>query len=86
MLNNLNEYDEGLDTNPSTKEAIDYIIIDMINRIASNDLNLDFTSKDINDILSSFEGKTGKHYSGEEREKIIEDTTIELRKRGYNIK
>lgn len=58
----------------------------MINRIASNDLNLEFSQRDINDVLSSYEGKTGKHFEGPEREQAIENITIDLKQRGYNIK
>lgn len=58
----------------------------MINRIASNDLNLEFSWKDIDDVFASYEGKTGKHFDGNEREEAVEKITIELKQRGYNIK
>jgi hypothetical protein len=58
----------------------------MINRIDSNDLNLEFTIKDIQDLLNDFQSKIGHRYSSDQADDIIEGAAIELKKQGYNIK
>jgi len=84
----LSEYEEGdeSDEAPSASSVVDILINDMMDRIESNDLNLEFTGKDIQDALNDFQNKIGHRYSGEQAEDIIETVAIELKKQGYNIK
>jgi hypothetical protein len=83
------ELDENQKKNieiPSLKEAIFAIIRDMSNRIESNDLNLEFTSKDIDDVFYNFENKINHQYTNDEHDTILENVIVLLKKRGYNIK
>jgi len=84
----LSEYEEGdeSDDAPSIQGVIDILVNNMINRIDSNDLNLEFTIKDIQDLLNDFQSKIGHRYSSDQADDIIEGAAIELKKQGYNIK
>jgi hypothetical protein len=84
----LSEYEEGdeSDEAPSASSVVDILINNMMDRIESNDLNLEFTGKDIQDTLNDFQNKIGHRYSDEQAEDIIEAVAIELKKQGYNIK
>jgi len=84
----LNEYEEGdeSDEAPSVLGVIDMIVKDMVNAIESNDLNLEFKAKDVEDELNYFQDKIGYRYSDEQFQDIVDGAVAELKKQGYNIK
>jgi DNA-binding Lrp family transcriptional regulator len=84
----INEYEEGdeSDEAPSVPGVIDMIVKAIINDIESNDLNLEFNAKDIEDELNNFQDKIGHRYSDDQFEAIIDGAVAELKKQGYNIK
>lgn len=89
MLHNfINEYEEGdeSDEAPSVPGVVGIIVKDMINNIESNDLNLEFSDKDVIDIFNNFQDKIGHRYSDDQFEAIIDGAVTDLKKKGYNIK
>ena len=84
----INEYEEGdeSDEAPSVPGVIDMIIKAIINNIESNDLNLEFSDKDIEDELNNFQDKIGHRYSDDQFEAIVDGAVADLKKKGYNIK
>jgi hypothetical protein len=84
----VNEYERGdeSDEAPSVLGVIDMIIKKMINDIESNDLNLEFRVKDVEDELNYFQDKIGHRYSDKQFEDIIDGAVVELKKQGYNLK
>jgi hypothetical protein len=84
----VNEYERGdeSDEAPSVLGVIDIIIKKMINDIESNDLNLEFRVKDVEDELNYFQDKIGHRYSDKQFEDIIDGAVVELKKQGYNLK
>ena len=62
------------------------IIKAIINNIESNDLNLEFSDKDIEDELNNFQDKIGHRYSDDQFEAIVDGAVADLKKKGYNIK
>ena len=83
----LDEYEVGdeSDEAPSVSGVASFIVDDVINRIESNDVNLSFTSKEIEDVLNGFQDKIGHRYSDEQFETIIDNVLAVLKKKGYNI-
>lgn len=83
----LNEYEVGdeSDEAPSVSGVASIIVDDVIDRIESNDINLSFTSKEIEDVLNGFQDKIGHRYSDEQFETIIDNVLAVLKKKGYNI-
>ena len=83
----LDEYEVGdeSDEAPSVSGVASIIVDDVINRIESNDVNLSFTSKEIEDVLNGFQDKIGHRYSDEQFETIIDNVLAVLKKKGYNI-
>jgi hypothetical protein len=84
----INEYEEGdeSDEAPSIPGVIDIIIKDIVNRIESNDLDLEFKEKEIIDVFNDFQDKIGHRYSEDQFNAIIDGAVDELKKKGYNIK
>jgi hypothetical protein len=84
----LAEYEAGdeSDNAPSVDEVIDFLVAEMKNRINSNDINLPFTGKDVEDLFYNFSDRIGHHYTEEEEIAIIDGTIEELIKEGFNIK
>lgn len=83
----LDEYEMGdeSDEAPSISSVANIIVDDVINRIESNDINLDFKEKEIEDVLNNFQDKIGHRYSDEQFEAIIDNVLAVLKKKGYNI-
>jgi hypothetical protein len=81
------EYEMGdeSDNIPSIMAAINRVVEDMKNSIESNDLDLKWTMNDLIDIFASFENRTGRRYSDEEFNKIIDGAVDKLKKQGYNL-
>jgi hypothetical protein len=84
----LDEYEVGdeSDEAPSVLGVIDMIVKDMVNAIESNDLNLEFNDKDVEDELNYFQDKIGYRYSDEQFQDIVDGAVAELKKQGYNLK
>lgn len=84
----LNEYEKGdeNDNPPSIRGIINILVNDMIDNIESNDLDLEFSSKDVEDLLNNFQDTIGHRYRDEQYENIIDGAIDILKKKGYNIK
>jgi hypothetical protein len=62
------------------------IVKNMVDAIESNDLNLEFKAKDVEDELNYFQDTIGHRYSDEQFQDIVDGAVAELKKQGYNIK
>jgi hypothetical protein len=84
----LNEYERGdeNDNPPSVRGVINILVNDMIDRIESNDIDLEFSSKDVEDLLNNFQDTIGHRYRDEQYENIVDGVIDMLKKKGYNIK
>jgi hypothetical protein len=84
----LDEYEVGdeSDEAPSVLGVIDMIVKNMVNAIESNDLNLEFKAKDVEDELNYFQDTIGHRYSDEQFQDIVDGAVAELKKQGYNLK
>ena len=84
----LDEYEVGdeSDEAPSVLGVIDMIVKNMVDAIESNDLNLEFKAKDVEDELNYFQDTIGHRYSDEQFQDIVDGAVAELKKQGYNIK
>jgi hypothetical protein len=84
----MDEYEKGdeSDKAPKVSQAINIVVNDVIDSIESNDIDLEFKSKDVEDILNNFQDKIGYRYSDEQFETIIDKAIEKLKEKRYNIK
>jgi hypothetical protein len=84
----MDEYEKGdeSDKAPKVSQAINIVVNDVIDSIESNDIDLEFKSKDVEDILNNFQDTIGYRYSDEQFETIIDKAIEKLKEKRYNIK
>jgi hypothetical protein len=83
----LDEYERGDedDKAPSVPSAIRIVVDDMINRIESNDLDLQFKSKDVEDVLANLQDIIGHRYSDEQYQDIVDSAMEKLKSKGFKV-
>jgi len=83
----LDEYERGdeSDKAPSVSSAINIVVDDMINRIESNDLDLTFKSKDVEDVLGNLQDIIGHRYSDEQYQDIVDSAMGKLKSKGFKV-
>ena len=57
----------------------------MINRIESNDLDLQFKSKDVEDVLANLQDIIGHRYSDEQYQDIVDSAMEKLKSKGFKV-